>query len=450
MDFFRNVLGTFLTDGLIVALNLLLGVLTARVLGPERRGVLTLVMTLPLTLVYFADLGISQANVYFLGRSKRPESSVVANSVFIAFVVGTVVGGVVWSLRGVVLNTLLDDLPSRYLLAILLLLPWLLLYAYWMAILRARQEFQLFNVLRLLMPLALLICTALALLVFQGGIGWAVVAYLVGNVLAVGISLLVVGRFVRLKLAFDWPLARESLVYGLKSYLQNLIGHLTYRLDIYLVALFLPPSQIAFYGIATSIAEMSWYIPNAVGMVLFPKLSNAVEERIHPLTAETCRHTLAITSLTTIGVTGLGVIVIPLLYGADYRPAVVPLIALAPGVVAMSLYKILTRNFSSRDRQQVSVLIAGLGLALNVALDAVLIPRLGVIGAALASSCAYSAVGGAMLWAFQRDTQLPWCEILRFGRSDWVRYREVGTYVRSRLHRESSSLDGAAASEESG
>ncbi len=434
MVFFRNVLGIFVTDGFVVALNLLLGVLMARVLGPERRGVLTLVMTLPLTLVYFADLGLSQANVYFLGRSKRPESSIVANSVLIALVLGAVVGLALWSIRGLVLNTLLDDLPSHYLVAILLLVPLLLLYTYWMAILRARQQFGLFNLLRLLIPLALLGCTALALLVIRGGIGWAVVAYLVGNALAIGISLFVVGRLVQFKLTFDWPLARESLAYGLKSYLQNLIGHLTYRLDLYLVALFLPPAEIAFYGIATSIAEMSWYVPNAVGMVLFPKLSNELEERIHPLTAEACRHTLLITAAVTIAVTVVGVVAIPLVYGADYRPATLPLIALGPGVVAMSIYKVLTRNFSSRDRQQVSILIAGLGLALNLALDVLLIPRLGVTGAALASSCAYSAAGVAMLWAFRRDSRLSWREILRFGRGDWSRYRDAGAYAQSRLH----------------
>ncbi len=90
MVFFRNVLGTFGTEMLTVTLNLLLGVLTARVLGPERRGVLTLVMTLALTLVYFADLGVSKANVYLIGRRKRSETAVAANSVFIALTVGAV------------------------------------------------------------------------------------------------------------------------------------------------------------------------------------------------------------------------------------------------------------------------------------------------------------------------------------------------------------------------
>jgi len=129
-------------------------------------------------------------------------------------------------------------------------------------------------------------------------------------------------------------------------------------LDIYLVALFLSPRDVAFYSIATSVAELSWYIPNSVGVVLFPKLSNEPEERVHTLTAEVCRHSFLITLLATVLFVSVGTVGIPLLYGADYSPAVVPLIALGPGVVAMSLYKVLTRNFSSRNRQQVSILIA--------------------------------------------------------------------------------------------
>jgi O-antigen/teichoic acid export membrane protein len=433
--FFRNVLGTFATEIFTVAINLLLGVLTARLLGPERRGVLTLVMTLSLTLVYFADLGISKANIYLIGRRKRSETAVAANSLFIALNVSVVVSLFLWLARDLLLDTLLRGLPSHYLSAILLLTPTLLLYTYWMAILRARQSFGVFNFLRLLMPVTLLGFMALALLVFQGGIGWATVAYVIATFLAASVGLLIVGRLVRFRPVFYWPLARESLIYGAKSYMQNLVGHLAYRLDVYVVALFLSPRDVAFYSIATSIAELSWYIPNSVGIVLFPKLSNEPEEKIHSLTAEVCRHTLFITLLATGGVVLAGVLGIPLLYGAEYTPAIAPLVALGPGVVAMGLYKVLTRNFSSRDRQQVAVLIAVLGLILNVTLDALLIPRLATAGAALASSCAYSVMGVALLFAFRRESGLSWREILRPRRSDLARYTDVGRQIWSVLLR---------------
>lgn len=443
MTFFRNVLGTFGAEVLTVGLNMLLGILTARLLGPERRGVLTLVMTLPLTLVHFADLGVSQANIYLIGRRKRPAEAMLTNSLVIALGSGLIIATILWLLRDLVLDTLLRGLPTPYFPVILLLLPLLLLYTYWVAILRAWERFRLVNLLLLMMPVSLLICVTPALLIFRGrsdSIDWATTAYLAGTLLAVGISLFVIRRQVHQQSAsavklFDIRLARESLGYGLKSYVQNLMGHLAYRLDIYLVALFLDPRDVAFYSIAVSIAELAWYVPNSVGIVLFPKLSNVAEERIHPLTAEVCRHTFIITLLTTAGVTLAGIIGIPLLYGSEYRPAILPLLALGPGIVVMSLYKVLTRNFSSRNRQQVCVIIALVGLVLNVGLNVLLIPRLGTIGAALASSVAYSVMSVTLLLAFRRESSLTWAAILRPRDTDLARYVEVGQRFQAALRR---------------
>ncbi|HIQ02748.1 MAG TPA: hypothetical protein EYH30_11640 [Anaerolineales bacterium] len=433
MRFFRNVLGTLLTEVLIVLFNLLIGVLTARLLGPTRRGVLTLVMTLPVTLVALTDLGISQANIYFIARQKRRAAPVAANGVYLALGIGLLVGLGLWLARGVALGTVLRSMPARYFGFVLVLAPVLLLYTYWMAILRAFRRFALFNLLRLLMPASLLGMMLLALLVFHGGIGWATAAYGAGIVVAAGLSLAVVGAFVRPDLRPDWGLMKESLLYGFKSYLQNLVGHLIYRLDIYLVAFFLTPPEIAFYGIATSVAEMVWYIPNSVGLVLFPKLSAAEESEVHQLTAEVCRHTLLVTALAGVAVLAAGVVGIPLLYGAEYAPAVRPLILLVPGTTMMTLYKVLARNFSSRNRQQVSILAATVGLVLNGVLDWFLIPRLGMVGAALGSTLAYSAAGLVLLWSFRRESGLGLGDALRLRRSDLIRYRELVQSVRARL-----------------
>lgn len=433
MRFFRNVLGTFLTEILIVLINLLIGVVSARVLGPDRRGVLTLVMTLPVTLMAFADLGISQANVYFIARKNCPAATVAGNAVYLAAGTGLLLGVGLWLGRGLALSTFLRGLPSHYLGLILALVPLMLVYTYWMAIPRAFQRFGLFNLLRLMMPAAILILIVLALVIFRGGIGWATVAYSGGIMGAAGLSLIVVGCSVRPHLHPDWALMGDSLVYGMKSYAQNLIGHLTYRLDIYLVAFLLTPRDVAFYGIATSVAEMIWYIPNSVGLVLFPRLSSTQESQVHQITAEVCRHTLLVTALIGAAVLVAGVVGIPLLYGPEYAPAVGPLLLLVPGATMMTLYKVLARNFSSRDRQQVSILAAVVGLALNVVLDWLFIPLWGIVGAALASGLAYSATGLVLLWAFRRESGLPLGDALHFRRSDLGRYRDLLQTLRARL-----------------
>ena len=56
------------------------GIITARVLGPHDRGLFTLLIMLPQTLVTFAKMGVAQANVYYVRRARVPVSTVASNS----------------------------------------------------------------------------------------------------------------------------------------------------------------------------------------------------------------------------------------------------------------------------------------------------------------------------------------------------------------------------------
>jgi len=169
---------------------------------------------------------------------------------------------------------------------------------------------------------------------------------------------------------------------------------------------------VAFYGVAASLAQVVWYVPNSVGVVLFPRLSNVSVEQIHQITARVCRNTLAITSLIVVGMLTVSWFLVPLVYGLAYRATVPPLLILLPGVLSMCLYKVLSRNFTSRNRQQVSILASSTALALNLGLGWILIPQWGVVGAATASTVGYAAAGIVLLVFFLRDSRLPWQNVL--------------------------------------
>lgn len=441
MKFFRDVLGTFTTEIAIVGLNFSIGVLFARLLPPTDRGILALVLLLPVTLAYFADLGVSQAIVYLLGRKKRSLEAVAGTTLALALLLGGVAALVMWLARAWILPAFFKSVPSSYYLFALGLLPVLLLDTYLLSILRGQQRFAVFNFRRLLTPVFLL--AGVIFLTGVGGLGvrGAVIAFAISTLLGLLLSFWFVGYSVAhtsetsLRLRFQPSLAGEAVAFGLKSYAQNLVGHLHYRLDVYLLALFLPPAQVAFYAIATAVAEVAFYLPDSVGTVLFPKLSAEREERIHELTAEVSRHTLWITALATLGLLAAGGWLIPLAYGQAYRPAIAPFMVLMPGCLAMAVYKILTRNFTSRNRQQVSILAASVSLVSNIALNILLIPRMGVIGAALASLISYTTAATILALIFRRETGIPLKQILIIRRADLSRYAEAWSQIsrRSRI-----------------
>ena len=85
------------------------------------------------------------------------------------------------------------------------------------------------------------------------------------------------------------------LSFGIRSYVQVVTAHLLLRIDIYMVQAFLGPAQTAFYALALHFTELVLEVPQAIGLVLYPKLAALPEEQMHRLTAQSCRRTLMVT-----------------------------------------------------------------------------------------------------------------------------------------------------------
>lgn len=437
--FIRNVFYTFSTEIITITGNLLTGIVLARTLTPPERGVMVLVMTLPWTVVGLVSLGLPQANIYLVGRKKRAARKVLGNALAISVIIGMAAVVMLQLARDLLLGTVLRGLPSVCWLPVILLVPTLLLDVVTLSVLCAQGRFDLFNLRRTALPALMLLGFAIGLVLSRGGLVVAVWVYVVVTVLMAALSLFLTGREVPLTLRLDRRLASESLRFGLKSYLHDLIGGLNYRVDVYILALLLTPEQVAFYGVATSLAEMAWHFPNSVGRVLFPRLSNAPIEENHQITSRVNRNTLALTGFIVVGLLALGWILVPLVYGDAYRATVPPLLILLPGTLAMVVYKVLARSFTSRDIQRVPVLAAGMALALNAGLDLLLVPEWGLTGAALASTVGYTTAGAVVLIFFLRESKVPWQVVLLpvwselVGHWDWA----VGSF--SRLRRRSEA-----------
>jgi len=425
--FIRDVFYTFSTEIFAIAGNFFVGIVLARTLSPADRGIMVLVMTLPWMVISFASLGLPQANIYLVGRKKRDARVVLGNALVLAVILGVLLVVVLTEMKETLLGTALKSMPPEYWPLLMVLVPTFLVDVMLLSVLRARQRFDLFNLRRLATPILMLAGFIVALVLSGGGLGAAVGAYVAVTVLTAILSLVLTGREVPLTLTFNRRLTGEALRFGLKSYIQNLVGRLNYRLDVYLLAFFLTPEQVAFYGVATSLAEVAWYIPNSVGMVLFPRLSNAPVEAIHQITAKVSRNTLALTGLIVAGLLAVSWLFVPLVYGPVYRATIPPLLILLPGVMSMAIYKVLTRNFTSRNKQQLSILASGVALTLNFGLDWVLIPLWGVVGAAVASTVGYTAAGVVLLAFFLRESGLPWRTVLlprwseMIGHWNWVK-----------------------------
>jgi O-antigen/teichoic acid export membrane protein len=414
------------------------GIITARLLGPHDRGLFTLLVMLPQTLVTFAKMGVAQANVYYIRRANVSVSTVASNSLVLCVVVSVVLLVVAYFAGHWIIEPFTEGAPHSYVWLALVLVPFLLIESYFMAILQAVEEFGAYNMQSIYKAVMSFVGIATALLLLHGRL-WAALMSQVTVLAAANLWLLYqVSRVAPFGLRWESTVGRGTLDFGVKSYVQTLAAHLHYRIDLYLIALLLNPEQVAFYSIAVNMTHPILQIPDAIGTVIFPKLAGASDEAAHERTAVTCRHTLFATIVAAVVYAGIGSQIMVLFYGKRYAPAIPPMFMMLPGIIMISLYQILSRNFTSRNRQQVNIIAAGVALAVNASSNLLLIPRYGIVGAALSTAISYSLAAGILLTVFVRESGKSVRQTVLVDAADLARYPQLLSATGARFRRSGS------------
>jgi O-antigen/teichoic acid export membrane protein len=212
-------------------------------------------------------------------------------------------------------------------------------------------------------------------------------------------------------------LLQEELRFGSRSLLGTVAERLQFRADAFLVNAFLGVRQTGIYSVTSGLAETLWYVPNALGTVMF---SRAVDPHSDAgrIAAVLTRTTIAVALVTAIPAWILGPRLVRFVYGPQFADAGVALRLILPGVVAYSVVAVLSRYISGRGRPGTGTLILVFGLAVNIGANLALIPAYGIRGAAAASSLSYIATALVTLVVFHRLSGRGWAETLVIRGSD--------------------------------
>lgn len=417
----KDMLGLLGTRVVWAAIGMISGIILARWLGPHDRGIMALVLLLPSTLVTLVKFGTAQANVYTINRRQAPIDNVASNAVVLAAFWGFTTAALVWVFRDHLTSSVLRDVPDWALVFALIRTPVLLLDNYLFSILQATGKFGTYNTRLLLSEVVRLVLLTVALVMFDLGLVAALVIYLGVWIMNVIWLTTTMGKTINFRFSVDWPLLRETYSFGVRSYVQILTQHMLIRVGFYMVSYYLGPAQLAFYTIALKFMELVLEVPQAIGLVLYPRLAALPDDEVHRITAQTCRRTLMATVPAAVLLTLVGRFLIVLWYGKDFAEAADPLPWAGAGVAMMSIYVIVTRDFTSRAQQAINTYSGLVALVVNAILCWVWIPKYGITGAAMATTVAYAAACVVLVAVFLRESGLPLLDLLVPQRED-VRY----------------------------
>ena len=421
---FRHSVMTFGTRMAIVLVNIPTSILIARLLGAEGQGIYASAIAFPTMFAFIGLMGVDSAHTFLLSRRTHTVGQIGGQSLLVMALMSAIITPAYLVFIHFYHGASTPELRSVFSLAAVMipvLLAKYLCVAFFLGLRRIRQ----FNLLNLAQAAILLALMLVNLFVVGGGPRGALVAYVLSEVAVIAYALVAIRRIAAGEPIITRPppgMFRRSLVYGLQGHPGSILTHFTYRFDMFLVLSMLGVSAQGFYSISVLLAEKLSHIPQSVNVVLFPHVSSLSGDEANELTPRVTRNSLFLIILAGLALYAVSRPLLMLFYGSAFLPALKAFRILIPGIMALSVAKILSSDLSGRDRRLYLTISTAVAFAVNVGLCFAWIPRFGIEGAAWASTVAYSVQSGLMLVFFVRFSGCGVAETLLVNREDFALY----------------------------
>jgi O-antigen/teichoic acid export membrane protein len=421
---------TFGRKLLVAFLSLLNVLIVARVLGPAGRGDIVFVTTLALIAAQLASLSVQEANINLASREPRLRRALASNSLLLSLLLGALAVALISALVELA-PSLAGDADASVRWLALTSVPVLILATYLERLLDAEYRFMWENLASLATPVAILAVNGLLALLGKLTITSAVAAWVAGAVFGTLLRLWFVGRGLAGFGRPDIALARRSIGFGVKAHGARMLGWGNYRVDQLFVGTIAGSSELGLYSYAVTWAETLFYLPQTLVSVQRPDLVRATREAAARLAATVYRVAVLLSLPLALGLVVLAPFLCTTLVGEDFRGSIDDLRVLVLGTFGVLALQLLGNALTAQGRPLLETAATAVAFAATLVLDIALIPSYGGLGAAIASSLAYTAGGLAAAHLFSRTLGGRFRDLLPHGNElSWFRAQAATLFRR--------------------
>lgn len=427
-DLAKLAVWTTLAQLVLPLTSLLSGPILARVLGPNGRGVYAAVLSPLLVLSFIAHVGLPDATTYSVARLRVPRGHTLVITSRLTAVYGVIGSTLLIIFAPDLLEKTPQAIPLMRLVA--LTLPLLMFMNLLRQATAGSADFRWRNIERVVMSLFRLF----------GLVMFAIFGWLTANT-AVWITVVssLIGMPLLLVALFGWNvpaglhqdpktkaerphLTRELAKYGFRGWGGTFAYLVNWRLDQAVMVILVNATQLGYYAVAVSLAELPQTAFLQLKNLLFAE-SAARDSMV--LIARASRILVAFTTaLSLIGML-VAPIAVPLMFGHRFEPAVLMSQILLVGTIPFLIDAVLAAGLLSLGhpgRRSIGQLVAAVVTVTGLF---VLCPRIGALGAAWTSLAAYTVTATITLVIFSRVTGIRYRQVLILTRADvrWLRGR---------------------------
>ena len=426
----------------LLPVSIIIGVLVARLLGPEGKGILA-VLTAALGLfTSIGAFGLNESFIYYLKNKIYPFYKLINAQIFVSLVFSAILLFFMYLFREPFVAVFFEGIKQYnfepvWLVLIFLTVPVSIAFGNISNILVVEHEMRLYTALRILGVL-LNLCL-IVLLVFY--LRWDVTGVLLtGLLINIPAMLFMVFLFIKHHLAYRLTLSlqvvRDMFKTGLPQYGVSLLGLVPKRIDIFVISAFLAVKYAGFYSIAFTLIGMINNIPKATMWPLVGNLTEKSEEDRAQTLARAIRIQILFMSLVGIFFGLITYNLIYFLYGEKFLPSVAAFLYLLPLVVATAINIPCNAYYTSIGQPGRILPYVGIATVIHIILDLTLIRMIGIRGVSVAFSTSQLFISAAYIWLLTKKTGISVRGFLVFSPEDasmlYGRFTKAIKYYRKR------------------
>lgn len=408
--FAKDVGFSFASLGISALVHFILRIFLARYLGAGDLGLYTLSFTVYSFGMLLSAFGIGAALVKYIAEFKEDTlrtNLMVSSGSITTFLIGCVFGLILYVCSAPIAHIFFDMPELEGLLRIVAIaFPFIALSKATLGFLNGLRRMRLFAFINIAQNVLTIILT-IALVLGGYGLTGAVSALVLPIVLLSLFSLFSIRKsLARPTLTQYRPAIKMLLAFGIYAVLINGMGLILFYTDSIMLGYFLTDVSVGLYAVAIVLAQAIRLPSSAIQMITTPTIATywgkGEIDRIEDLINRIMKYTAAFIIPACFLVAFLAHEIITLIFGAEFVPAVFPLQILVIGTVLGAIAASVGTTLGSTAYLNTAFKLTSITVVANIILNLLLIPRLGIIGAAIATSTSMITVVMLHLYFTQR------------------------------------------------
>lgn len=416
----QSVLSNLGTNVYMTLSGLVISVLVARQLGPELKGeynALLLISTLYAPLLVF---GYSNGVLYYGIRELLDIRRYFWSGLSLIFLLSTAIIGVLivlmeYGLLGSVIQGI--DFSAKILL--LSFIPIILSNVYFEKIMRSFHLFKASNK-RLIIATSLMLLFYLAYTLIAGGMTLkaAIIGVLISHCSQFTFNIQFIIRKIKVKTMLSLNNIFLPWKYGIQVWMNQMIAKSNNKFDQIILSFLMSSGNFAIYVVGVSFSNLAIKLPESYINVFYNKMvGKEVDFQLNTFKVLQ-RFTSTMVLCVCIALLLLSGYIIPLMYGNGFIDSVIVVAFYLPGVLFQVLGRFNIKFYAAMGKPLKNSLVYLVGMLTSLPFYFILVPKYGIIGAAIASSIAYFAAYAFSFWQISKDFKVPLIDTLFFRKSD--------------------------------